>query len=735
MDANYTSVKSKSTDVQYIKIRPQHISTQNKEFETHDVYWSEYHPFGDISNLVTNEGWSQIHPSPKTCLFRKILAGDFGYTDGQGMYSAVRSTESIVRQVQATVLLNALNATRYEDVLGDWKYHVKQCGLRALQVAEKYGLCGETEAVRVADQVFVTWQQTLQASLLDFIRNITSCLYSSGLNGRVGFTKYVDWIACLGIVPIIRKEQMQPHLKTFSKDLIKCTHEAVGLTNRLRVADAVVAQGKSVVYSLTNLMHNVAIMDYDRTEIYYNHNKRTLACFDAVTKECGECLVIWPPITTGDGVLFDSPLQRISGEVLTCYTLREHARLCQILNTAPLRILIGRRTEDNTTSGKTVDRILGENDTTRAGSAASRLVKLIINMKNMRHVGDITETVRSYLEESGSHILDGMASVDTSQPGFGSTSTSMQTGLGPGTNQMQSAFKTSVVNSINGMLEGYVNNLFKTIEHLKDVNSNLNERLSKKEGELKQLQEKNVCGNTQGNVKSSETYPCVSHEIIDVSGRMGEESYVANSFQSRYIPPYNDDLERLSGLWKQELVRCFKLNRINNNQGQEVSVSYSNASILLLIAPYFSSVLRANFGFLVTQTDVNRSEEELCQNLFKKTRMEAYLTQIKILYKTEVRANVIKLYQRPRDVYKKPRLERRGMLKNPTEECNEHSINAKQFNVGNQNNVTHFMNSANESYTDGHYVRRPNTKRSWMQRNYRRSLSASGKKFKFKRHY
>ena len=42
--------------------------------------------------------------------------------------------------------------------------------------------------------------------------------------------------------------------------------------------------------------------------------------------------------------------------------------------------------------------------------------------------------------------------MDTSQPGFGHH--------GAGAQPVQDAFRTSVVNSINGMLEGYVNNLF-----------------------------------------------------------------------------------------------------------------------------------------------------------------------------------------------------------------------------------------------------------------------------------
>lgn len=163
-------------------------------------------------------------------------------------------------------------------------------------------------------------------------------------------------------------------------------------------------------------------------------------------------------------------------------------------------------------------------------------------MKGMRHIGDITETVRSYLDETNNHILNG-PQVDTSQPGFGQTTkrgSSVQ-----GAQPVQDAFRTSVLNSINGMLEGYINNLFKTIEGLKADKNGLLDRLQSTERELKNVSERALRA-TQAAVDVQRSgYAATpsmaigefAHEVIDVSGSMGEDSYVANSFQARYIPP------------------------------------------------------------------------------------------------------------------------------------------------------------------------------------------------------
>ena len=45
--------------------------------------------------------------------------GNLGYTEGQGIYNSVRSTEAAVRQIQSTLLTRTLNAARYEDVARD----------------------------------------------------------------------------------------------------------------------------------------------------------------------------------------------------------------------------------------------------------------------------------------------------------------------------------------------------------------------------------------------------------------------------------------------------------------------------------------------------------------------------------------------------------------------------------------------------------------------------------------
>ncbi|TMY53557.1 hypothetical protein EMH17_29300, partial [Klebsiella pneumoniae] len=79
----------------------------------------------EANNLLGAPSRILIHPTPRTMVFKEILMGNLGYTEGQGIYNSVRSTEAAVRQIQSTLLTRTLNASRYEDVARDWMAHLR----------------------------------------------------------------------------------------------------------------------------------------------------------------------------------------------------------------------------------------------------------------------------------------------------------------------------------------------------------------------------------------------------------------------------------------------------------------------------------------------------------------------------------------------------------------------------------------------------------------------------------
>lgn len=601
---------------------------------------------GDAALCAPEDGWVKVHPTPGTMLFREILLGQMGYTEGQGVYNVVRSSEAATRQLQAAIFHALLNATTYRDLEEDWRRHVVARGLQPQRLVRRYRNAREGDIAGVAERVFDTWRCTLRTTLLDFAHGVVDCFAPGGPSGPTSFPKYIDWLTCLGLVPILRKTREGEATQRLGAFLRQHT-----LPRQLATVAGAAERAGPGLLELAVAFDSTRMAEYDRVHIYYNHRRGEWLVRDPVSGQRGECLVLCPPLWTGDRLVFDSPVQRLCPEIVACHALREHAHICRLRNTASVKVLLGRKSDSErgvAGAARVVNKALGEDDETKAGSAASRLVRLIINMKGMRHVGDINDTVRAYLDEAGGHLIDTPA-VDHTLPGFGKGGTGRGSAAqdpGARPQQLRQAFQTAVVNNINGMLEGYINNLFGTIERLRETNAGLATQLQARDRELRRAQAgalereqraaDRAAGGGAGRPAEADLLRA-DYDIIDVSKSMDDDTYVANSFQHQYIPAYGQDLERLSRLWEHELVRCFKILRHRNNQGQETSISYSSGAIASFVAPYFEYVLRApRAGALITGSDVILGEEELWEAVFKKTRLQTYLTDVAALFVADV---------------------------------------------------------------------------------------------------
>lgn len=630
-------------------------------------------------SVGSNDGeWVLIHPTQRTMGFREVLLGASAYSPGHGIYNAVRTTSTVIRQVQASVLRNILDGVAFEDLAEDWRAHISARGFASDDLAEKYWM-EPADAARVAENATETWSFLLRNLLLDFVRRVAEyCIDGmGGADGTAAYARYVDWLTCLGIVPVIRKRDVvDDAAEKDTEEFLADARLDLSMENRLRLAPAITRRGHDMLGYLERCFRAARVMNYDRTVLIMHSASRELRAYDVHTRERGSCVVAWDPMMTERGIVFDSPMQRLHAAVLRTQAVREHAKLCQLVNTAPMSVLVARR-EDKVSAdpagvSKMVDKALGEGAEEAGQSAAAKLIKFIIDMQNMRKVGDVAEVVDAYLRESGGPAMDKPFSLDPGRVGFGGSGKSVPGFLNQPaqTSHPKDGVADVMRDAVNTSVGKVVNNLFKAVSDLKSANADLNRRnvhIAKELTESRRrigaltnhaardggegssrydaseawrvLDEKDAQWEMGDTLLSLGKLPeSVTRSKVDLSGEMTEDQYVANSFFSRYVPPYLEEETRLSALWEQELLRVFKMHRVMNNQGEEMSISYSNSSISLIVGPFFHRVLKATrLGFLVADDEAYKSEEELCESLFKKSRVDAYLRDLKTTYLADVR--------------------------------------------------------------------------------------------------
>lgn len=605
----------------------------------------------EIARLLRDPDAVLLHPSEKTLAFAEILAGKWIYTEGQGVYNSVKSAEVVKRQLQAALLRDTLASAVYRDLKTDWDRHARAA---AAAWGESELLNEDPEAARVA---FETWAQTLAQSLLEFAHETAAGFVGAMTAGEASFDKYVDWLTCLGVVPVIRlsaprkrkrDEDQTPRLDLFPA-VSRPAADAVSRALRDRALQAAAA--------LAERLELTRIPEYDRTALIWNARSREVVSVDLVTAASGRGLVLRPFSYIRGEVLFDSPLERLYVACARADRMREHGKICELINTQPVRVVLGRKPGDSDSAAQAAALVDGK-DRARNDSSAAKLVGLIVRLQKMESPKDVAETLRAYLDDQDGRVLDA-EQIDTSRVGFGQSRPAAVAAKKPPALTLREAFRENATAGVNRILEGHVHKQFETLSQYRETNASLRRELEGVKDRLRRADRRlfeevppgvesnpSVCRHGgPPDLECQAALSALSRDLIvqtaDLSDRMaaaGSDSAVLNSFFSRFVPPYREEEAALSRLWEQELMRFFKLTRLTNNQGQELGVAYSNSAIDLIVEPYLSRVLRfTSLGHLVSSKDAYVSTDELFRLVFKRSRVNAYLEEIRERFLARVR--------------------------------------------------------------------------------------------------
>lgn len=267
-----------------------------------------------------------VHPTPASVRLFEILQGKYAYVQGQTIYANLRNPGVFSRQVFTHLFKRAISHCTYDDVLHDWN-KFEAC-------IQKRWPSDDSCASRFRESTFESWSTTMKLTVRDLLTtNIYRVLHSRSV---LSYERYVDWICATGMVPAVKKPITQELHSKIKSLRDRCVCRELGHERTIRsIGTELYEATREIIESLNSTF----IPQFTEVTIEYLPRSD-----EYVAYYCGRRIrlhVLFPPAIFAGTVTFDSPVQRLYQNIFMCYRTLEHAKICQLLNTAPLKAIVG----------------------------------------------------------------------------------------------------------------------------------------------------------------------------------------------------------------------------------------------------------------------------------------------------------------------------------------------------------------------------------------------------------
>lgn len=553
-----------------------------------------------------------VHPNSNSVKLFEILQGKYAYVQGQSIYATLRNAGIFYRQLFINLFKETLSSCTYDDVLFDWRVY-------EAEIKKRWPVNQDKEELSIfRESTFSSWASTLMMTVTNLLTsNIYKIIYGSM---TLSYERYVDWICATGIVPVAKislSEEAKVEIKNIHKDCLKyCDHGngkiLCNVTNRLM----------NTIKEVIETIDTTFIPPFTKTVIYYNWKTNTFTGTYNDKNKISKVYVMFPPFISEDSVIFDSPIQRLYQSVLACHRTSEHAKLCQLLNTSPVKAILGFK--QNLTYRDIMEYLESQN---AKKDPKRELMELIIKLAENKTVSGVSDIVDDFVSDISSTIID-----KNKLFGHKGSETTAQN------------LKKNVSDSVLKCLTKQINDQFDTIHGLEKERQMFLKKIESIESKLEYY--------AKGDGKESLASGCLTKECktpdiltaetasvlkdlimtnatsgLSTHTIRGEET-VFNSFFSQYVPPFREMKKDLTTLWESELLNTFKLLPIVDNQGQRLSVGYSADTIAMLLAPFTYSVTSLPPVDIITDTQASMSYSVLVEGLYNSSRLAIYIKDL-----------------------------------------------------------------------------------------------------------
>lgn len=424
------------------------------------------------------------------------------------------------------------------------------------------------------------------------------------------YERYVDWVVTLGLVPVVKQPpnvELMNTIKAMFNELYKKYAE-----NNITIKKIMISLEQELV-SIVKSLTSIYIPDYSEVIIEFLVNTNTYK--GTYQNKKIDIKIITRPVFFQDSITFDSPVQRLFYTIMTCHRTTEHAKLCQLLNTAPVKSIIG-------TSGGNVysDIMTHLEESSQKTDPKKELMQLLIKLAEHKTVSGVTDVVEDFITDVSQNIVD-------KNKLFGKTAETTTQGL-----------KKQVSNSIFKCLTKQINEQFDTINNLEKEREVYLKNIHLIESQLIKCQQptsKNPL-DLKFNLLTSDTFKTLDNihttSLNMMASSIPKGESVLNSFFSQYVPPFRELNKDLTILWENEIFQTYKLHPVVDNQGQRLYVKYSQDTISNLLGPFTYTIVGLSQVALITDVYSDMSSYDIAEYLYKFSRLSVYITDIESKY-------------------------------------------------------------------------------------------------------
>ncbi|AAX58077.1 ORF43 [Ovine gammaherpesvirus 2] len=540
-----------------------------------------------------------VHPTSQSVTLFEILQGKYAYVKGQTLFSSVRNSGTFFRQVFTNIYKAALSSCTYEDVLSDWiKYEST--------IRQKWAP-GKNEDAAFKSSTFQSWFSTMKMTIDKIITKAIT--YIINTKCIVSYERYVDWVATCGVVPVVNKKPDGKVVQQFRAHLER-DYAAIASSKSLStIFRFLIDDGAAILERLTSKF----IPSFLEVSIVYDSRKGVyLGTYQ--DKQIPVEVIVAPTVGAGR-VVFNSPLQRIAETVMACYRTMEHAKMCQLLNTGPLKAIV---CSSSATVYKDIMNHLDE--CSKKNDPKKELMQLLIKLAENKTVNGVTDVVEDFITDV-SHKM-----VDKSKL-FGDVNSEH-----PSDN-----LKKQVSNNVFKCLTQQINQQFETISKLEEERVYFLKKINQIETQLSKCQEEPQGATARPhNILTSDTLKSLDGlsqaGLHFTSNQVNKGQSIVNSFFSQYVPPFRELQNDLHELWEHEIMQSFNLSPIIDNQGKRLFVRYTQDTVFFLLGPFTQNILGFTDMELLVEAYCTLSFYDIAEYLYSASRLYIYIIDIGLKY-------------------------------------------------------------------------------------------------------